>query len=177
MRAGITMIIELTDCLSTYNYNRDFLIDPGMIEETVYGETYPVSIEPFHISLYNLENNKFKIDGNFKAHTSMLCDRCLDTVDVPIEGVFEFEFPIDQGSPVFEDECCFIEEHQLDVIKLLKNELLINWPAKVLCSPSCKGICPVCGKNRNLGECGCDREVLDPRMARFKEVFQDFKEV
>ena len=53
----------------------------------------------------------------------------------------------------------------------------MNWPAKVLCGEDCKGICPVCGANRNEKDCGCDTVVLDPRMQKFQDVFKDFKEV
>jgi uncharacterized protein len=65
----------------------------------------------------------------------------------------------------------------LDVDCLVVNEILVNWPTKVLCKEDCKGICPVCGKNRNLYDCGCDTVVLDPRMQQFQDVFKDFKEV
>ena len=43
---------------------------------------------------------------------------------------------------------------QLDVEAFVYDEILVNWPAKILCKEDCKGICPVCGQNRNLKECG-----------------------
>ncbi|MDD6168654.1 MAG: DUF177 domain-containing protein, partial [Lachnospiraceae bacterium] len=54
---------------------------------------------------------------------------------------------------------------------------LVNWPAKVLCKPDCKGICPKCGTNLNLETCDCEQGELDPRMAAFQDVFNKFKEV
>ena len=44
-------------------------------------------------------------------------------------------------------------------------------------TPMTRGICPVCGTNRNEKDCGCDTVVLDPRMQQFQDVFKDFKEV
>jgi uncharacterized protein len=65
----------------------------------------------------------------------------------------------------------------LDVDRLLFNEILVNWPEKVLCKPDCKGICKTCGTNLNLATCDCEQSELDPRMAQFQDVFNKFKEV
>ncbi|MBO4749763.1 MAG: DUF177 domain-containing protein, partial [Lachnospiraceae bacterium] len=65
----------------------------------------------------------------------------------------------------------------LNTETLLYNELMENWPAKILCKEDCKGLCPVCGKNLNEGECGCDRFVPDPRLAGIQDLFKRMKEV
>ena len=75
------------------------------------------------------------------------------------------------------DDLSFMEGYQLNTETLLYNEILENWPAKILCKDDCKGLCPVCGKNRNDGDCGCDTFVPDPRMAAIKDVFNACKEV
>ena len=67
--------------------------------------------------------------------------------------------------------------YELDTEILIYNELLMSLPMKVLCKETCKGLCPVCGKNRNDGECGCDTFVPDPRMAAIKDIFNANKEV
>ena len=40
---------------------------------------------------------------------------------------------------------------------------------KFLCSEDCKGLCPRCGKNLNLGPCGCRKEP-DPRFAVLEQL-------
>ncbi|MCR5545166.1 MAG: DUF177 domain-containing protein [Lachnospiraceae bacterium] len=107
------------------------------------------------------------------------CDRCLEEVEVsvPIKISEEFDISDDTISCDEEEGVICIEENFLDVDCLVVNEILVNWPAKVLCKEDCKGICPVCGKNRNLEECDCDTFVMDPRMQQFQDVFKDFKEV
>ena len=41
--------------------------------------------------------------------------------------------------------------------------------------------CSKCGElmmpHRVCKNCGCDRQVLDPRMAKFQDVFKEYKEV
>ncbi len=70
-----------------------------------------------------------------------------------------------------------MEGYHLNVDELINNELLLNWPMKILCKEDCKGICKVCGKNLNDGACGCDDFVPDPRMAAIKDLFNANKEV
>ena len=75
------------------------------------------------------------------------------------------------------DECGYISGTELDAEQLLYNEILINWPIRVLCKDDCKGICSRCGANLNIQECGCDTTELDPRMAVISDIFSKFKEV
>ena len=75
------------------------------------------------------------------------------------------------------EEQFYVQGYRLDTDLLLDNEILILWPMKVLCHESCKGICPVCGRNRNDGDCGCDTFVPDPRMAKLRDILNANKEV
>ena len=70
-----------------------------------------------------------------------------------------------------------IDGYNLDVDKLVFGEILLLIPGKTLCKEDCKGLCLRCGANLNEGECGCDRESLDPRMSVFKDILNNFKEV
>ena len=72
---------------------------------------------------------------------------------------------------------CSSDLYHLNVDELIKNELLLNWPLKVLCREDCRGICKTCGRNLNDGGCGCDDFVPDPRMAAIKDLFNANKEV
>ena len=65
----------------------------------------------------------------------------------------------------------------LDTNELAKSEILLHWPMKILCKDDCKGLCSKCGADLNYEECGCDRTVLDPRMAAIQDIFNKFKEV
>ena len=107
-------------------------------------------------------------------------DRCLQDVDY----TFDLSFDTVVISPDYtgedaEEEAAseLLDGYHLNVDELIKNELLLNWPMKVLCREDCKGICKICGKNLNDGECGCDDFVPDPRMAAIKDLFDANKEV
>jgi uncharacterized protein len=46
---------------------------------------------------------------------------------------------------------------------VLREQVLLSLPARTLCQPDCKGLCPRCGVNRNETACSCDTGPSDPR--------------
>lgn len=125
----------------------------------------------------NLAPGKVRVEGEAEVVLDMQCSRCLKDVEQEIRLFFTVdvvspEIPLEEA-----DDQTFMEEYQLNVESLLSNEILMSLPTKVLCRPDCKGICRVCGKDLNLGECGCDTFVPDPRMAAIKDIFNANKEV
>ena len=75
------------------------------------------------------------------------------------------------------DEMSWLSGLEIDVEQLVCNEILLNWPIRVLCKEDCQGICSHCGVNLNKETCDCDTSELDPRMAAIKDIFSKFKEV
>ena len=75
------------------------------------------------------------------------------------------------------EDSSFADKNFLDVEALIRNELLVQWPIRVLCKDDCKGICSRCGANLNIQTCDCDTTVPDPRMAAIRDIFSKFKEV
>jgi uncharacterized protein len=71
-----------------------------------------------------------------------------------------------------QDDISYIEDCNLDVDRLILDELFTLLPMNVLCKEDCKGICKVCGTNLNMSTCECDQTVPDPRMAVFGDIFK-----
>ncbi len=63
------------------------------------------------------------------------------------------------------------EDMKVDINNLVRDDIILRVPMKFLCSPDCKGICPICGKNLNDGECGCKSSSIDPRLEALKGFF------
>ena len=137
--------------------------------------------KPFTLNLSNVMGQKLTVCGNTEVTLAVPCDRCLEDVEVTIPVAIDYEFRIDQEQivPDADEEYSFLSEdyRELNLDRMVHDEILVNWPDKVLCRENCKGICPVCGQNLNDKDCGCDRVVLDPRMAKFQDIFNEFKEV
>ncbi len=114
------------------------------------------------------------IEGTAVFQTEVPCDRCL--TGVPVELNADFSRILAVCDPYLATEGddvdhSVVNTHEIDIDALVADELQLQWPPKVLCDPECKGLCPVCGQNLNLAECGCDRFVMDPRMAKFADLF------
>ena len=134
---------------------------------------------PVELKITNQENKRLLIRGTVDFTALIPCGRCLEEVPTSIRFDIDKKLPIN-GAEVSEeemDESDYLIGFDLDVDRLIYEEILVNWPMKVLCNDDCKGICKVCGINLNKGDCNCQRTELDPRMAAFQDVFNKFKEV
>ena len=54
---------------------------------------------------------------------------------------------------------------EINPAALVWEEFSLALPVKPLCTEACRGLCPVCGKNRNNEPCACSGEQGDPRLA------------
>ncbi len=135
---------------------------------------------PVILDIANTGSQVIKIEGSCKVSARIPCGRCLEEVEISFPLVISREVDMKRldGERVQElDESNFITGSELDVEQLAYNELLVQWPMRVLCKEDCKGLCSRCGANLNHGDCGCDRKSLDPRMAAISDIFSKYKEV
>ena len=104
------------------------------------------------------------------------CARCLE----PVTGDFSvtLERTVAAKSTLSEkqleenvDEYAVIENGMLDLDSLVREEVLLSFPMRFLCSPDCPGLCPKCGKPLKLGDCGCPKRESDPRLAILGALF------
>lgn len=142
---------------------------------------YPIiKGKPVELCITHVKNRNLKISGNLDLHLQIPCDRCLESVEVPIQTEIskDVDMNLTEGERVENlDEQPYISGHNLDVDRLVYDELIVNMPMKVLCRENCKGVCNRCGANLNYGTCDCDVTELDPRMSVIRDIFKNFKEV
>ena len=96
-----------------------------------------------HIKVEHVRESEKKlvITGQADITLNIPCDRCLEDVEVLFSLDFEKHVNLEAEDDKESDETNYIDGYNLDVDKLLYNEILIGWPMKVLCSEDCKGIC------------------------------------
>jgi uncharacterized protein len=112
------------------------------------------------------------VTGHFEATAHLLCGRCLELLVTGVAPAVDLRImpqpsgrqgEIELGRDDLEVD--FYQGDLLDVGGLLRSETDLALPMKPLCRPDCRGLCPVCGGNRNLTECRCDPRGPDPRLA------------
>lgn len=119
-----------------------------------------------------------KADVNFlELHVDFtfegFCDRCAE----PVERKMEFDVSkilVEdlQNEDDGDDEYVVVENRQIDLYELIREELILFLPSKILCKPDCKGLCPKCGKNLNIEKCDCKKDV-DPRMEALLQLLDE----
>ena len=114
-----------------------------------------------------LENTggSFRVTGEIRARRSFVCDRCLAEAESSESYSFAEEFRKGEET----DDGAFFGADGIALAPLARDAILCSLPIRNLCRPDCKGLCPKCGADLNQGDCGCDREVTDPRLAVLKD--------
>jgi len=95
--------------------------------------------------------------GEVRAHFVVPCARCLEPATVDVRAPFATTFvPAGEAGADGDDlDLAAYEGEQIDLQELVRQQLLLSVPISQLCRADCKGLCPQCGKELNLGPCGC----------------------
>ena len=116
--------------------------------------------------VYN-EAGVLRLEGELTAEMICVCDRCgceFESVKVtPLDAVIVEENTGD------DPELFTLEGDGIDLSEVLETCFILDMETKFLCREDCKGLCPTCGKNLNLGPCGC-RKQIDPRFAVLEQL-------
>jgi uncharacterized protein len=120
-------------------------------------------------------------DADAQGVVELPCIRCLNPahqrVSIHFQDEFHSRIEVNTGMPLpkpSEDDPFFIDEsHLVDLGEALREYALIELPMQPLCRPDCKGLCPNCGADRNLGECGCVNDETDGRFAVLKNLLNE----
>jgi uncharacterized protein len=108
--------------------------------------------------------------GTIRGTMAMRCARCLKEFTQPFDVEMHELFPLRAGP---EDDYQLGEDLTLDPEQMVRDSVVLSMPFSPLCKPDCLGLCPRCGRDRNLGQCTCTEEVADPRWAGLEELFRD----
>jgi len=125
-----------------------------------------------------LSGNEVFVNGHVETRAEVECDRCLKPVELPVSADFALEYIT--GAEYVSSSVAELTEAELsvsvfdgqaiDVDEVVKEQILLAVPTRMLCREDCKGICPECGMDLNLGECNCVKDDIDPRWAALKNL-------
>lgn len=60
-----------------------------------------------------------------------------------------------------QDDVVYFDRGIIDLAQPLRDEILLAVPMGPVCRPDCAGICPTCGRNRNVTPCDCARPAAE----------------
>ncbi len=112
-----------------------------------------------------------RLKGTFSGNFEVPCARCVEPVQHALTGEYDLLFRPpgvdalgnEHAISTPETEIGYYENGGLALEDVLREQVLLSLPARTLCQPDCKGLCPRCGVNRNETACSCDQGPSDPR--------------
>ena len=151
-----------------------------------------VSISPVRTEgVISAVDAEFLLEGEMTWSGELACSRCLSPY--PFSEALPLHLRLRQRpAPALlpekgrggaeEEEEREVDPAELDVVlydepvlpmaEIAREQVLMALPMKPLCREACRGLCPVCGKDRNAEECSCETRPVDPRL----EVLKSFKQ-
>ncbi len=118
------------------------------------------------------KDGEVQLRGKISTRVEVACDRCHRNVSFPIETDFDVKYVPERGEG---EEAAELEADDLnasvyegDAIEtdeLVREQVLLSVPMRVLCNDECKGLCAGCGADLNNETCSCQQEEIDPRWA------------
>lgn len=154
MRLDIRKLINMPGAVSTFDYEEDFsTLDFGTARPAV----RPVAVRGMVENLAGM----LRLQMEVSTLLSCVCDRCGKPFDRPFAVSYETLLATELANGE-DDEILLIEDYAVELTEIARELFVLNMDTKLLCSPDCKGLCPRCGTDLNLGSCRCDKEI-DPR--------------
>jgi len=153
---------------------------PGSID---YGLSEVKQAEPLEVNATaELLEGQIRVTGDLHTKIEMVCARCLEPVIEEVHRDFDlFYQPLLKGTPndverLKDDdtEIGFFQGEGLFLADVLKEQVLLSLPMKVICQSDCRGLCPHCGANLNQEQCRCERHSSHPRLAPLARLKQDW---
>jgi uncharacterized protein len=120
--------------------------------------------------------------ARFETVAHLQCARCIAPLDRPLDGEFRlFLLPPagEEGDDGFEkipdDDPDAIDLYPLDgqvvdLAAVLREQVDLALPVRVLCRDECRGLCAECGVDLNVGTCRCGTPQADPRFGALREL-------
>jgi len=124
-----------------------------------------------------------RVVGDFSTEVEVRCARCVEPVPTKVGGDFDLLYRplgVDAGKDErsiseAETEIGYYSGEGIELEDVLREQILLALPAKIVCAESCRGFCPGCGRNLNLESCACEEQPPDPRWAALAEIKNKLK--
>ncbi len=144
-----------------------FQLDDNLISYKGYKFLTPAIVK----GKMNYQNEKLLIIANVNFKILAICDNCSENFEKNIN--FDFEENFVENFNSHNEEDYLINQTSVEIDKPVIDNLLLNIPTKMLCKDSCKGLCSICGKNKNFYSCNC--KSLEDELEKLENPFNQLK--
>ena len=111
-------------------------------------------------------------DCVYRYTLALRCDRCLAPVSREITLTVPHTVVRSLQNTEEDDEYLVAPDGLVELSEVAANDVIPELPSRTLCREDCKGLCPVCGCDRNTIRCECQEKQTDPRLAALDKFFE-----
>lgn len=156
------MILDLKGVFDCEGYSRDLSYELDMTSFKDAAGLAPFK-EPVKVAAF-IRNRAGVVGLHVEADAKYFtqCDRCCKPICEQLNIVFDNVLVREIAGEDESGDIIKVENERLNLDELVTSTIILDLPMKHLCSESCKGLCPVCGKNLNEGSCECKKGVDSP---------------
>ena len=131
------------------------------------------------LTLHLQNENTVTLNGSLEAIVDSLCCRCGSATSFVVCEKFDYIFKLEQDQTlILEDvefqsddiESVYVAKPEIKLEEVLREQLLLAIPEKLLCDQNCQGICQSCGALLSAEKCSCAEDMVDSPFAVLKRL-------
>ena len=140
------LIFKTRDILDMHGLACAAQLNPADFKDAL---TKPAQIKKISLRLkFSVLSKEILTQGEFFGAAKVQCSRCLEMFDKN----FAEEFT----------SLSSLKDEIIDIMSIVRQNLALFEGIQNLCSEDCKGLCAVCGVNKNKISCACKEQTLSP---------------
>ena len=117
---------------------------------------------------------QYYFTGRMAGEIETECSRCLSEAQAAVSEELQIIFAEPGAAGEDDPDVYPVDDRakEIDLRAAVREQWLLTVPSFALCREDCKGLCPSCGTDLNLGSCNCATVTKDPRWTAMEQIRQ-----
>ncbi|MFZ7112570.1 MAG: YceD family protein [Desulfatiglandales bacterium] len=171
------MIVDLRNIDRDANFR--YVLDQDHWRSDAYDEQVLGLDSPLDVEIrISSAADRYVLEGHVSGGLRIRCDRCLEPYRRDLDTGFRIFMTAShpdgdstEAELIDEDmEVEFLQGDEVDLDEIVREQIFLSLPMKLVCREGCRGLCPQCGADLNKGKCNCGREGGHPGFSKLKNL-------
>jgi len=149
------MLLNIVKAKTKQGDNIDFDISFPLSNELIEDKGYKFLSDVKVNGFMNYQNEELNVVAKVSFKIQAVCDNCGEEFEKDI--TFDLNEIFKENYNSHDEEDYLISQTCVQIDKPVEDDLILAIPTKMICKSDCKGLCQVCGKNKNYSSCQCEK--------------------
>ena len=149
-----------------YDYDFEADIEKIDLTEPLFGK-YNTNV------VLNKFDDQIILEASTTAGANFICDRCGTASKQTVKSKYKMIYllrSIEGAEEEINITYLSPDTHMIDILKDVRDYMILSTPMKRLCKEDCKGLCAKCGADLNEKQCDCNDDEIDDRWKVLSEL-------